>query len=122
MPKAKKYDAYGKSTYRKGSDKSTAGRKPGNCGYCQGDRGCHSEHRNMASCGVKKSRGECIKVSAETVHEIGQKLARICDGLEGFGDVSYHAAFNQHLYIDCLPSGTKRFQIKAYCTTERGKY
>jgi hypothetical protein len=122
MPKAKKYDAYGKSTYRKGSDKSTAGRKPGNCGYCQGDRGCHSEHRNMASCGVKKSRGECIKVSAETVHEIGQKLARICDGVEGFGDVSYHAAFNQHLYIDCLPSGTKRFQIKAYCTTERGKY
>jgi hypothetical protein len=73
-------------------------------------------------CGVKKSRGECIKVSAETVHEIGQKLARICDGLEWFGDVSYHAAFNQHLYIDCLPSGTKRFQIKAYCTTERGKY
>lgn len=24
--------------------------------------------------------------------------------------------------INCLPSGTKRFQIKAYCITKRGKY
>ena len=40
MPKAKRHDAYGVCTYRKGADKctTTGGRKPNGCGFCQGDR------------------------------------------------------------------------------------
>eukprot|EP00984_Skeletonema_dohrnii_P026363 scaffold15703_cov125-Skeletonema_dohrnii-CCMP3373.AAC.2 len=125
MPKAKNHDANGVCIYRKGSEKCTTTgnkRKPVSCGFCRGDRRTHPEHRTMSSCGVKRSLGDCVKVTAESKNEIGDKLMKICNGAEGFGDVSNRRAFNDHLYVSNVPKDTKRIQIKAYCVKDGMRY
>jgi len=117
MPKAKCHDAFGTSTYRKGSDKctTTGGKRPKSCSFCKNDTRSLRPHQTMATCDVKRNIGECTKLDPNTRKEVGEKMTRICNGEEGgFGDLSKETTFNNHIRVDSLPRGTKRIQIKAY--------
>jgi hypothetical protein len=88
-----------------------------------GDFQGHRDHKSVVKCGVKISLGECVKVNDGTKREVADRIQRIGHNNEGYSNLQMlKEQFQDHLRIkDCLPSGTRRVQIKAFYHDSRGE-
>ncbi len=133
MPKRRVGQRSGRNpVHRLGSASSTvSSRTPRKCGFCKSQGfGANDAHRNQSSCPVKASFGECDKISgandAKAMNSVVSKLEDILKSKNAaYIDMSTlfgAEEMNERLFINSLPQGTKRIQVKGYHVCKEGRY
>ncbi len=91
----------------------------------------NDSHWNQSSCPVKAcSFGECDKISgandAKAMNSVASKLEDILKSKNAayidMSTLSGAEEMNERLFIDSLPQGTKRIQVKGYHVCKEGRY
>lgn len=132
MPKQRAAKKSGrKAEHRLGSAKSHVSSKPQRkCGFCKSQGQAGSTHKNKSSCPVKDSFGEYDEIkSAKDSESIGTIVDKLDVMLRGenasFRDMSKvlgETEMTERMFLEAIPDGTKRIQVKGYHVCKEGRY
>jgi len=133
MPKKRVGKKPGRNAvYRYGSTNSTVSSKaPRKCGFCKSQgSGANNSHQNQSSCPVKASFGAHDKIAgandAKAISAVASKLEDILRSTNmAYNDMSMlfgAEEMKKRLFIDSVPQGTKRIQVKGYHVCKEGRY
>jgi len=123
MPRQRMMNKRGrKRKYRLGSEQSTvSSTQLRKCGFCgaQGS-GPNTSHKNQSSCPMKAGYGDFSKISdAKSIASIAVKLEQILGGTHAdfrsdMADIIEAEDIGRRKFVESIPSGTKRLQVKGY--------
>ena len=132
MPKQRASKKSGrKAEHRLGSAKSHVSSKTQRmCGFCKSQGQAGNAHKNKSSCPVKASFGEYDEIKnardSKSIGTIADKLDVILRGenasFRDMSEVLGETEMTKRLFLDAIPGGTKRIQVKGYHVCKEGRY